>query len=118
MTKTFEIYKLIEASRSLDKLIQQDLNYNIQVSYNLIKTKREIETAIDYVMERFAMLCGQDVDFDNLDEGQKNMLNALLSQSVDIEIPNIAIDQLINTENVNATPSDVDNIMYIFEKRD
>lgn len=118
MVKTGQIYKFIEANRSLDKLITQDLEYSIKTAYNLIKTKNEIGKSVDYIMERFSLVCGNNVNFENLTDEQQTILNGILSQDIEIDIPEINANEIVLNDNVTASPSDVENILFLFGKND
>ena len=89
MKKTSQIYKFIEANRSLDKLMSQNLEYPIKIAYNIVKSKKELDEAIDYVMERFGIVCGNNVDFENISDEQNIILNGILSQEIEIDLPDI-----------------------------
>lgn len=117
MTQKSQIYKFIEANRSLDKLIAQNLEYPIKTAYNLVKAKKELDSAIEYVMERFGMVCGNDVDFDNISEEQNMILNGILSQEIEVELPEIDIKDIISADNVTVAPSDIENIVFLFRKK-
>lgn len=116
MIRTSQIYKFIQANRSMDKLISQDLEYPVKTAYNLVTTKKNLDNAIDYVMERFSIVCGEKVDFENISEEQNAILNGILSQEIDIEIPEIDINDIVSADNVTLTPSDVENIIFLFRK--
>jgi hypothetical protein len=117
MILTAQIYRIIEANRSLDKLISQDLEYPIRTAYNLIKIKRELDNSIDYVMERFGIVCGNKVDFENISDEQNVILNSILSQVIEIELPEIDIEDIISVDNVMVKPSDIENITFLFKKK-
>lgn len=112
-----EVYKFIEANRSLDKLISQNLEYPIKTAYNLIKAKNELDGAIDYVMERFGVICGDNIDFNNISNEHNTILNTLLSQEIEIDLPEIDINDITSVDNVTVTPSDVENIIFLFGKK-
>ena len=117
MVKTSQVYKFIQSNRSMDKLISQDLEYPIKTAYNLVTAKKKLDDAIDYVMERFSIVCGEKVDFENISDEQNVILNGILSQEIDIELPEIDIDDIISVDNVTLTPSDIENIMFLFRKK-
>lgn len=116
MTRTSQVYRFIEANHSLDRLITQNLEYPVKIAYNLIKTKKELDNAIDYVMERFSIVCGDNVDFENISDEQSMILNGILSQEIDVELPEIDIEDIVSANNVTITPSDIENIMFLFRK--
>lgn len=116
MTRTSQVYRFIEANHSLDKLITQNLEYPVKIAYNLIKAKKELDNAIDYVMERFSIVCGDSVDFENISDEQSMILNGILSQEIDVELPEIDIEDIVSANNVTITPSDIENIMFLFRK--
>lgn len=116
MKRTAQIYKFIEANRSLDKLNEQNLEYPIKVAYNLIKARNELNNAIDYVMERFGIVCGNNVDFDNISDEHNKILNSILSQEIEIDLPDIDIEDIISTDNVSVLTSDVENLIFLFGK--
>lgn len=117
MTQTSQIYRFIEANQSLDKLISQNLEYPVKVAYNLIKAKKELDSAIDYVIERFRVICGDKVDFENITDEQSIILDSILSQEIDIELPEIDIKWIISVDNVTITTSDIENIIFLFGKK-
>lgn len=115
MTLTSTVCKIIEANRSLEKLISQNNEYPIKTSYNLIKVKKVLDEAINYVMERLAVICGNDVNFENATDEQKMILNSILLQEIDVEIPEIDINDVISADSVIVTPSDVEKISILFK---
>lgn len=117
MTQVAEVYRFIECNRSLEKLILQNLSYPIRTAYSLIRAKRSLDEAIEYVMERLGLICGGDVDFENLTDEQNIVLNTLLSQEIEVDLPDIDIEHITNVDNVSLTPSDIENILFLFEKR-
>ena len=118
MKKTSQIYKFIEANRSLDRLISQNLEYPIKTAYNMVKSKKELDEAIDYVMERFGIVCGNNVDFENISDEQNVILNGILSQEIEIDLPDIPINDIVSNDNVTVSTSDIENIMFLFGKND
>lgn len=116
MLKVAAVYRFIECNRSLEKLMGQDLKYDIKTSYKLVRTKREIDEVVDYVMGRFSMLCDGDVDVENMTDNQRVIMNSLLYQPVEIDIPEIDVDDIVGNDEVKASPSDVENILFLFEK--
>lgn len=113
-----EIYKFIRANHSLEKLLEQDINYPIKTAYNLIRTKDKLDDAIDYVMKRLSSVCGDDIDFEDLSNKDNSILNTILNQEIEIELPDIDVNCIVNVDNVNSTVSDVNNILFLFQKRE
>ena len=112
-----EVYRFIEANRSLDKICSQDNEYPIRSAYKLIKAKKELDDAIEYVMQRFSNVCGEAVDFENLNNEQNVILNSILSQEIEIELPELTIEEVTDNNKVRVTSSDMENLLFVFENR-
>ena len=116
MTCIGQIYKFIEANRSLEKLVSQNNEYPIKTAYKLIITKKLLDEAIDYVMSRFTDVCGGNVDFENLTDSQNAVLNEILSQDMEIELPDINPEDIFTSEKITVSTTDVENILYLLRK--
>lgn len=115
MVRSLEIYKLIIVNKALDKLIEQDLNYPINIAYKLSKSKIEIDKAVEYIMERINIVCGDNIDFTNLPNNR--VLRAIFSQTVDVDLPDLTIDEIISNENVKLSVTDVERLEYLFSEK-
>ena len=118
MKVTSEIYKLIGANRSLEKLLKQDLNYPIRTAYKLVQMKKTLDETIEYVLDRLTLVYGDNIDFNNISDEKNLLINSILGQTIEIEIPDICSGDITDTDNVIVKPSDIENMLFLFVKED
>lgn len=111
------IYEVFKINRVLEKLINQQLDYQINVAYKLSKLKQQLDEIESYAFERFMLMFPQ-ADIGNLNENESEVYKAILSSNVEIDNFNLTENEVFLNDSVKLTIEDVTIIRLLFEKRE
>lgn len=105
---------VIRANIALGRLIGQQKEYNINLSYRLYKLKKQLDEVEEYIMDRLHVAIGED-DLDNITNSEMETLNEVLLESyIEEDFVNVSLDEVMSTDKVTLTVEDIDSLSKIF----
>lgn len=111
------IYEVFKINRVLEKLVNQQLEYPINIGYKLSKFKQNLDEIEAYAFERFMLIFPQ-ADISNLNENESSVYEAILTSNVEIDNCNLSEEQLFMNNTAKLTIEEVTIMRLLFEKRE
>lgn len=111
------IYQIVKINRSLEKLLNQQLEYSIRVAYKIFKLQKSLEEIEHYAFERFSLLYPK-ANLNNLSGDEQIVYETILSSIVEVDNFNLTEEEVFLNEDVKLTVEEVSNIMMLFQKNE
>ena len=105
--------EVIAASRAMERLCEQDLSYDVNVGYRMLRLRDELMSVSDYAISRI----GKVVDLEHTDNEQYAMLfDVLMAQTVEISDVMLTEEEVFDPKNgeVTLSLSDTEAILRMF----
>ena len=116
MQKTISISYGFNLSKTIDKIIRQQIDIPANVAFALYKLYKQLTEMEEFVFQRLNMVCGKDVDFNNMTESQKILYSSVFESKITLDIEdNIDIENVIKNNKINLTIQDIDALNNIFD---
>lgn len=110
-----KVYQIIKANIVFDKLIKQQIGFEINVAYRIYKLKKELDEIEEFVMDRLTMLLGDGYDLENLDNNEKILYEALMMDEMKINVYELNINDIINVDGVKLQVDEMEKIAVLLE---
>lgn len=118
MQKTISISYGFNLSKTIDKIIAQQINLPANIAFALYKLYKQLTEMEEFVFQRLNMICGENVDFNNMTENQKILYSSVFDSEITIDLEdNINIEKVVKNSKINLTIQDIDNLNNIFDFR-
>lgn len=115
MQKTISISYGFNLSKTIDKIIAQQINLPANIAFALYKLYKQLTEMEEFVFQRLNMICGENVDFNNMTENQKILYSSVFDSEITIDVEdNIDIEKVVKNNKINLTIQDIDNLNNIF----
>lgn len=106
--KQKNIYEIIKCNNIIYKLIEQQINYPVNIAYKLCKLKKELDEIELLMDERWILLFGKDYNIEDFTEDEIILYNTTLSAIMDIDTFQLSIEEITNNSNVKLTISEIE----------
>lgn len=118
MQKTISISYGFNIGKTIDKIIAQQINLPANIAFALYKLYKQLIEMEEFVFQRLNMICGENVDFNNMTENQKILYSSVFDSEITIDVEdNINIEKVVKNNKINLTIQDIDNLNNIFDFR-
>ncbi len=118
MQKTISISYGFNLSKTIDKVIAQQINLPANIAFALYKLYKQLIEMEEFVFQRLNMICGENVNFNNMTENQKILYSSVFDSEITIDVEdNINIEKVVKNNKINLTIQDIDNLNNIFDFR-
>ena len=115
MQKTISISYGFNLNKTIDKIIKQQVDIPANIAFALYKLHRQLTEMEEFVLQRLSMVCGDDIDFNNMTENQKILYSSVFDSEINIELEDgIDIDKIIKNNKINLSIQDVEILNNIF----
>lgn len=115
MQKTISISYGFNLNKTIDKIIKQQVDIPANIAFALYKLHRQLTEMEEFVFQRLSMVCGDDIDFNNMTENQKILYSSVFDSQINIELEDgIDIDKIIKNNKINLSIQDVEILNNIF----
>lgn len=112
-----KVYEIFNISEVLDKLIAQQLEYNVNIAYKIYQISQKLNEVQSYILSRLHMVLGDDANLTELQPQQKILYDAVIQSEVDIEdLPELTIEQVVDSVNAKLSVSDIAILQTILKK--
>ena len=112
-----KVYEIFNISEVLDKLIAQQLEYNVNIAYKIYQISQKLNEVQYYILSRLHMVLGDDANLTELQPQQKILYDAVIQSEVDIEdLPELTIEQVVDSVNAKLSVSDIATLQTILKK--
>ena len=112
-----KVYEIFNISEVLDKLIAQQLEYNVNIAYKIYQISLKLNEAQSYVLSRLHMVLGDDANLTELNPQQKILYDAVIQSEVDIEdLPELTMGDVVDSVNAKLSVSDIATRQTILKK--
>ena len=105
------IYQIMLANTVIHNLFNQQINYPINIAYNILKLKKELDEIEELMLERWNILFGKNYNVEKFTEDEIILYNTTLETLVDIDIYGLTVNDLTNNSTVHLSLSDLENII-------
>ena len=78
MQKTISISYGFNLNKTIDKIIKQQVDIPANIAFALYKLHRQLTEMEEFVFQRLSMVCGDNIDFNNMTENQKILYSSVL----------------------------------------
>lgn len=102
------IFEIFKCNTIIYKLIEQQITYPINVAYKILRLKKQFDEIETLMRERWILLFGNDYDETNFNEEQISVYNTTLQTTIDIDLFQLKIEEVINNEIIKLTIDEVD----------
>lgn len=106
--KQKSIYEIIKCNNVIYKLIEQQINYTVNIAYKLYRLKKELDEIELLMNERWVLLFGENYNTEDFTEEEIVLYNTTLSAIMDIDTFHLSIEEITENENVRLTISDIE----------
>lgn len=107
MIVTRRIYDIMTCNNVLSKLIEQQINFSINVAYKLYKLKKELDEIEQLMFQRWELLFGENFDANTFTQEEITAYNLTLEAEADIDIYDLKVDDIISNKQVKLTIDEV-----------
>ena len=115
MQKTISISYGFNLNKTIDKIIKQQVDIPANIAFALYKLHRQLTEMEKFVFQRLSMVCGDNIDFNNMTENQKILYSSVFDSEINIELEDgIDIDKIIKNNKINLSIQDVEILNNIF----
>ena len=104
---TRRIYDVMTCNNVLTKLVEQQINFSINIAYKLHKLKNELDEIEQLIFQRWELLFGENFDTDTFTQEEITAYNLTLEAEVNIDIYDLKIDDIISNKQVKLTIDEV-----------
>ena len=104
---TRRIYDVMTCNNVLTKLVEQQINFSINIAYKLHKLKNELDEIEQLIFQRWELLFGENFDADTFTQEEITAYNLTLEAEVNIDIYDLKIDDIISNKQVKLTIDEV-----------
>lgn len=111
------VYEIFNISEVLDKLIAQQLEYNVNIAYKIYQISLKLNAAQSYVLSRLHMVLGDDANLTELHPQQKILYDAIMNSEIEVEgLPELTMDDVVDSVNAKLSVSDIATLQTILKK--
>lgn len=104
-------------SEALDKLIAQQLEYNVNIAYKIYCMIYRINDATTYILSRLRLVLGDDVKLNSLPPEKQELYNAIMNSEIEIDgLPELTMDDVVDSVGAKLTVSDIAVLDSVFKK--
>ena len=104
---TRRIYDVMTCNNVLTKLVEQQINFSINIAYKLHKLKNELDEIEQLIFQRWELLFGENFNADAFTQEEITAYNLTLEAEVNIDIYDLKIDDIISNKQVKLTIDEV-----------
>lgn len=104
---TRRIYDVMTCNNVLTKLVEQQINFSINIAYKLHKLKNELDEIEQLIFQRWELLFGENFNVDTFTQEEITAYNLTLEAEVNIDIYDLKIDDIISNKQVKLTIDEV-----------
>ena len=108
--KQRSVYDIIKSNNVIYKLIEQQINYTVNVAYKLYKLKKELDEIELLMNERWVTLFGEDYNTDNFTQEEVILYNATLMAVMDIDTFQLSIEEVVGNDEIKLSLNEVEII--------
>ena len=105
------IYDIMLMNTILYKLYSQQINYNINIAYKIFKLKTELDEIEHLMIERWKILFGENYKIESFNEDEILLYNTTLQVQVDIDLYDLTINDITNSNQVKLPINDISTIV-------
>ena len=107
MRITRKIYDVMTCNNVLTKLVEQQIDFSINIAYKLHKLKNELDEIEQMIFQRWELLFGENFDADTFTQEEITAYNLTLEAEVNIDIYDLKIDDIISNKQVKLTINEI-----------
>ena len=117
-TKTkIKVSDLFCVSEALDKLIVQQLEYNVNIAHKIYRMICHINDTLSYVLSRLHLVLGEDVKLNNLPPEKKVLYDAIMNSEIEIEdLPELTMEDVVDSVGAKLTVMDIAALDTVLKK--
>ena len=115
MQKTISISYGFNLNKTIDKIIKQQVDIPANIAFALYKLHKQLTEMEEFVFQRLSMVCGDNIDFNNMTENQKILYFSVFDSEINIELENdIDIDKITKNNKISLSIQDIEILNNIF----
>lgn len=114
-TAVKNVYEIIKCNTVLHKLFEQQVLLPLNNAYKIYKLKEELTEIENLMFERWNILFGENYNIAEFDEEQIYLYNTTLQTEVEISIPNISLEEIVNNDKAKLSLQDIETLSLFFK---
>lgn len=99
----------------MHKLYEQQILLPLNVAHKIYKLKEELSEIENLMFERWVLLFGDDYNIADFNNEQIQLYNATLQAEVEVDIPNISLEDIVSNKEAKLTLQDIEIINLFFK---
>lgn len=104
-------------SEALDKLIAQQLEYNVNVAYKIYSMICRINDATTYILSRLRLVLGDEVRLNKLPPEKQELYNAIMNSEIEVDgLPELTMDDVVDSVGAKLTVADIAVLDSVLKK--
>lgn len=108
--KSRSIYNIMLCNNVIYKLIQQQINYTVNIAYKIFKLKKELDEIEQLMLERWECIFGKEYDINQFTDEEIKTYNMTLNVEIDVDCYDLTIEDIVNNDKVSLSIEDIEII--------